>query len=327
MCSVAILAQAILIEAGRSFAEMAGVECESEFLEVAGAGSAEFNGTYSKKVAVEDMKVFRTLLQHVNNSRQFAPAAIPAAEIWHKREKGQKMYVIIRNFYDSGTMGLVSWSLLKHEIFGYFSHFYVGEFTAGGDNQDLADIAWMKKSSDAEDPLPTLRRATHRKRKAEDPSGIMENLWKQRRFTDAEVHCNGTRFQVHRSMLVAASPVFEAAFSSVMLEGASAVYEITESTPEAVEAMLCSVYTGELPPAELISSFFELAVRYELKALAKEAAGMMPGCLSVGNIKEILKVLHLYSDTCASAKEALEHVISRVKNARTHDLFMAAALE
>ena len=141
MFSVAILAQAILTEEGRSSAEMAGVEGESDLLEVAGAGSAEFNGTYSKKVAVEDMKVFRTLLQHVNNSRQLAPAAIPPAEIWHKREKGQKMYVIIRNFYDSGTMGLVSWSLLKHEIFGYFSHFYAGTFTAGGDNQDLADIA------------------------------------------------------------------------------------------------------------------------------------------------------------------------------------------
>ena len=306
---------------------MAGVEGEPDFLEVAGAGSAEFNGTYSKKVAVEDIKVFRTLLQHVNNARQGAPPEIPRAEIWHKCEKGQKMHVIIRNFYDSGTMCLVSWSLLKHEIFGIFSHVYAGTFTAGGDNQDLADIEWKKKSDDAEDPLPTLRRATHRKRKAEDASVIMENLWKQRRFTDAEVRCNGTRFQVHRSMLVAASPVFEAAFSSVMQEGASAVYEITESTPEAVEAMLCSVYTGEPPPAGLISAFFELAVRYELKALAKEAADMMPGFVSVGNVKEILKVLHLYSDTCASAKEALEHVIGRVKKARTHDLFMAAALE
>ena len=84
---------------------------------------------------------------------------------------------------------------------------------------------------------------------------------------------------------------------------------------------------GEPPPAGLISAFFELAVRYELKALAKEAADMMPGFVSVGNVKEILKVLHLYSDTCASAKEALEHVIGRVKKARTHDLFMAAALE
>jgi len=151
----------------------------------------------------------------------------------------------------------------------------------------------------------------------------MENLWKQRKFTDAEVLCNGTRMPVHRSTLSAASPVFEAAFSSVMQEGKSAVYEITDSAPDIVEAMLNSVYTGDLPLVELLPGFFDLAIRYELKGLAEAAAAKMAESVSVSNVKEILRVLHPHSTTFASAKEAFESVIRTVKTAPTNDLFIA----
>ena len=49
-------------------------------------------------------------------------------------------------------------------------------------------------------------------------------------FTDAEIICADTRIRVHRSTLCAAIDVFDALFSSTMAEGASAVYEIQDST-------------------------------------------------------------------------------------------------
>merc|ERR1711918_17155 len=43
---------------------------------------------------------------------------------------------------------------------------------------------------------------------------VQERAWKQRKFSDAEIVCAGVRTAVHRSTLCAASPVFDAAFSS-----------------------------------------------------------------------------------------------------------------
>ena len=47
---------------------------------------------------------------------------------------------------------------------------------------------------------------------------------------------------VHRATLSAASPVFDAAFSSQMSEGNTATYEIKDT---AVEAMLRYIYIGD----------------------------------------------------------------------------------
>ena len=93
-------------------------------------------------------------------------------------------------------------------------------------------------------PIPAVRFIQDRKRSRGVVFETQERAWKQRRFPDAEVICNGERTAVHRSTLCAASPVFDA-FSSSMQEGCAATYEIKESTPAAVEAMLCYIYTGE----------------------------------------------------------------------------------
>ena len=50
---------------------------------------------------------------------------------------------------------------------------------------------------------------------------------------------------IDRATLSAASPVFDAAFSSQMSEGNTATYEIKDSTPTAVEAMLRYIYIGD----------------------------------------------------------------------------------
>jgi hypothetical protein len=305
---------------------MAGVEGKSDILEVAGAGITECNGTYSKNLAAED-DWFCSVIDYLIESSLNSPVAVPPPEVWHKAVKhgndldDEVMYVVIRNFYTELESEVIHWVLGRSTRRG-LRVFYEGE-NHGADTNDFANIAW-KGETEGETNLPLLRRISDsRKRKAEHMSGVMETAWKQRKFTDAEVICNGKRIPVHRSTLAAASPVFEAAFSSVMQEGASAVYEIKDSTPEAVEAMLHSVYTGELPEVELLPPFFELAMRYELEGSANAAAAQMAESVSVSNVKEILRVLHLHSPTVESAKEAFERVIRRVKSAPTNELFIA----
>merc|ERR1712216_447297 len=45
---------------------------------------------------------------------------------------------------------------------------------------------------------------------------ILANMWEKRSFTDAVIVCHGRSLQVHREVLVAASPVLAAAFTGEM---------------------------------------------------------------------------------------------------------------
>merc|ERR1719506_824878 len=95
-----------------------------------------------------------------------------------------------------------------------------------------------------------------RKRNLSDAVSLseqQERLWTERKFTDAEVVAGDARFAVHRATLCAASPVFDAAFTSSMEEGASATYTVRDADPAAVEALLRFLYTGAAcaPDAEL----------------------------------------------------------------------------
>jgi hypothetical protein len=163
-----------------------------------------------------------------------------------------------------------------------------------------------------------------RKRGPPSETDLLTKVWKQRKFTDAEVLCEGQRIPVHRSTLIAASPVFEAAFTSSMSEGESTVYQINDSTPDAVEAMLCFVYTKAEPPAELLDTVFELAVQYELEELARVAAEKMTEAVSVSNVKSFIQKLKLHRATNAAAKEAFDTLIKTIQKPRNSDLLIAA---
>jgi hypothetical protein len=194
-----------------------------------------------------------------------------------------------------------------------------------GKDEDVQKIKWRPCDRLGDHvPLPILtRKGKGRKRSLEHMSQTMENAWKQRKFTDAEVLCGGVRIPVHRCTLAGVSPVFEAAFSSQMQEGAGAVYEIQDSTPEAVEAMLVLIYTGALPPVELLPQVFELTVKYELETLAGACATKMAEEVSVNNVKAVFAVLKLHSATVAFAKTAFAAVVRKVKDAETDDLLIA----
>ena len=119
-----------------------------------------------------------------------------------------------------------------------------------------------------------------------------ERAWKHRKFTDAVVVCDGARIPVHRATLASASPVFDAAFTSTLIEGQLAVYEIQESSSATVEAMLSYIYTWQVTAAaENTASLLELAVQYELSDLYGFAAKRLLDDLTEDNVRERMLVL------------------------------------
>jgi len=130
---------------------------------------------------------------------------------------------------------------------------------------------------------------------------VQERVWKQRKFTDALVICAGERFEAHRSTLSAASPVFEAAFASSMLEGLHAQYEIKDSTPQAVEGMLRFIYTGctDVSDTELCP-LLDLAVQYDLGELANATARRMLVSVAVENVCAYVQTLKRHHEKMAS---------------------------
>jgi hypothetical protein len=187
----------------------------------------------------------------------------------------------------------------------------------------LPEAGW--RTHHGVDPAPRINRGmAGRKRGTPVETDLLTKVWKQRKFTDAEVLCDGQRIPVHRCTLIAASPVFEAAFTSAMREGESTIYEIKDSTPEAVEAMLCFVYTKKEPPAELLDAVFELAVQYELEELARVSAKKMPATLSISNVKAFIQKLKLHRATNSVAKEVFDELIEKIKTSRNSDLLIAA---
>ena len=111
---------------------------------------------------------------------------------------------------------------------------------------------------------------------------------------------------VHRATLSAASPVFDAAFSSQMSEGNTATYEIEDSTPTAVEAMLRYIYIGDsdcLP--DDLAFLLDLSAQYELDDLCAEVLERMAKDLTSWQAKEI----DLKDESDGSAVEMLIKVV------------------
>merc|ERR1711924_418977 len=77
----------------------------------------------------------------------------------------------------------------------------------------------------------------------------------------------------------------------------STVYEIRDSTPGAVEAMLHHIYTGKVDaPARDVVPLFELAAHYELANLCDIAAvGLLDG-LTRDNVCERVMALKRHCD-------------------------------
>jgi len=124
-------------------------------------------------------------------------------------------------------------------------------------------------------------------------------LWERRPFSDATVVANnGKTFEVHRSVLAASSPVFEAAWRQPLRESEDRALHV-DAAPEAVESLLCFVYTGSPTDSTQPGEMLRLAHLYELPALVRMSATQLAMEVSPATAVSSVRALRPYRDDTA----------------------------
>lgn len=151
---------------------------------------------------------------------------------------------------------------------------------------------------------------------------MTERLWKDRRFTDVEVLCGETRFELHRAVLAAASPVFERMLRSDMAESKSQQIVISDVDASAIEHALEYIYTGHV--AEKTGcQVIVLGHKYDIPGLVEFAAPVALGNLTTANVCEEVRVLRPFASDhlLGPVFEALQSKVHE-----DHELFHAVLL-
>ncbi|KAI3359584.1 hypothetical protein L3Q82_013984 [Scortum barcoo] len=136
------------------------------------------------------------------------------------------------------------------------------------------------------------------------------DLWENSRFTDCSLCVAGQKFQAHKAILAARSPVFSAMFEHEMEESKkvsraldSAVpsptanrVEINDVEPDVFKEMMCFIYTGKAPNLDkMADDLLAAADKYALERLKVMCEDGLCTSLSVANAAEILILADLHS--------------------------------
>eukprot|EP00930_Biecheleria_cincta_P060891 TRINITY_DN46477_c0_g1_i1.p1 TRINITY_DN46477_c0_g1~~TRINITY_DN46477_c0_g1_i1.p1 ORF type:complete len:316 (-),score=29.64 TRINITY_DN46477_c0_g1_i1:15-962(-) len=121
-------------------------------------------------------------------------------------------------------------------------------------------------------------------------------LWEDRVFCDLTITVATRSFSAHRAMLAAASPVFRRMLEVPMREKHEHRIEI-DAPPEAVEAVLKYIYTGEEPTGLESLDVLPLAHRYELNNLTAACTSMLIWQFSPSNAQAIIQTLRPFKDS------------------------------
>lgn len=129
---------------------------------------------------------------------------------------------------------------------------------------------------------------------------VRRKMWEEMLFPDCTIACGDKLFRAHRCMLVAASPVFRAAFVGEMQEAQDGRFEVGDcDSPEAVKLVLEFAYTGVLADVEvsIMHSLLPLAVQYELEDLCLVIAERLITDVSVSNVGATLNLLRTFRES------------------------------
>jgi hypothetical protein len=120
---------------------------------------------------------------------------------------------------------------------------------------------------------------------------VVKSLWQDRLFTDATIVCGARKIPVHRNVLVAASPFFSSAFQGEMKEGLTAEVVIADADPEAVEALLAYLYTGQVGDKVDAMALLPVAHRFGASALVDHCASQLVEELREENIAKAMAAM------------------------------------
>ena len=124
-------------------------------------------------------------------------------------------------------------------------------------------------------------------------------LFETHKFSDFKLNVNNEIFHVHKAILAASSPVFEAMFEHDMMEKTEGIVDIVDVESEVFKEMLRYMYTGKKPNFKKTDVFGLIAAadRYQLDELKIMCAIYLWNNLTTDNVSEILILADVHCST------------------------------
>uniref|UniRef100_A0A8C2ZNB5 Speckle type BTB/POZ protein n=1 Tax=Cyclopterus lumpus TaxID=8103 RepID=A0A8C2ZNB5_CYCLU len=127
------------------------------------------------------------------------------------------------------------------------------------------------------------------------------DLWENSRFTDCFLCVAGQKFQAHKAILAARSPVFGATFEHEMEESKKNRVKINDVAPDVFKEVICFIYTGKAPNLDkMADDLLAAADKYALERLKVMCEDAPCTSLSAENAAEVLVLADLH---CAEAAQ------------------------
>jgi len=133
-------------------------------------------------------------------------------------------------------------------------------------------------------------------------------IYNDKEFSDVMVKCGGTKFECHKVVMAASSPVFKAMLTSNMKEKIKNEIEIDDIKPEVMTELLEFIYTGRSSNLDNFSVDLLIAAdKYGIDLLKKLCEGILINSLGIENCVSLLILGDTFSTTIKES--ALKFVI------------------
>lgn len=220
-----------------------------------------------------------------------------SSEVLKPIMKNELTYVgFVYNTIIDASFGNESHDIEEHE----------GKVDTLQDLMDLIDTTWKKN-------VVILKNAKF----ALNVSNGLEELWTSGRYSDFTITTvnlsqpeDAKKFQVHKSVLAAQSPVLTVAFDVDMKERQTSEMKIFDFDARTVEGFLRYCYTGQVQDKENAMNLFEIASKYDVSQLMSVCEDIVVENIDESNIYKVfcLGKLHPSSIMKYSAFEKIQQM-------------------
>jgi hypothetical protein len=126
--------------------------------------------------------------------------------------------------------------------------------------------------------------------------GRFRELLKNKAYCDLTIDIQGKKFEAHKLVLIARSPVFEAMFTSNLTESTSNTLKIDDIEPRVFNELLLFLYTDFVNDLKRFAAELLIAAdKYMLKSLKAKCETSLARNINITNCCDMLLLADLYS--------------------------------
>ncbi|KAJ6621059.1 Speckle-type POZ protein-like [Pseudolycoriella hygida] len=200
------------------------------------------------------------------------------------------------NFYIYGTINGIEFESRTVHIVEKESSYYQG-ITVGDRNLDLKLVMCMYTSQDRLDEVPLLKfidTASQYKHIIANNKSILENST----YSDFSFFVSGRMFKVHKSILAAASPVFDELFERKYNSDVVGHCRIEDVDATIFQYLLDYIYYGKIPDeihnGQVARNVFKVARYYEINELQDICVFVLKYTLTKYNAVDVFELAEYY---------------------------------